>query len=137
MEGEVDANAATNDEEVDTNEDVRMMSNESCNVQTKLEVAQSELESLQHKIKDHVSQMASLSSDVDDCIRSEEYTRKLNEYIIHPGMHRYRFLCEHHLPCPIHGLTSMNGDETGEGQEIAVTTRRSIHIFSIPSLNND
>ena len=137
VEGEVDANTATNDEEVDTNEDVRMMSNESCNVQTKLEVAQSELESLQHKIKDHVSQMASLSSDVDDCIRSEEYTRKLNEYIIHPGMHRYRFLCEHHLPCPIHGLTSMNGDETGEGQEIAVTTRRSIHIFSIPSLNND
>jgi len=105
---------------------------EMSSLQTKMEEAREKLSSLQQDMKDNTLKITSLTTDINTLrSKSKVYERRVIDSILHPGLHRYRFLYEYHLPYPIHGITSSkSSDEHNGGRDIFVSTRRSFHVFS-------
>ena len=102
-------------------------------LETKMEEAREKLASLQQHMEDNTTKTASLTSDIDTLrSKSKVYERRVIDCTLHPGSHRYRFLCEHHLPYPIHGITSSksSAEHNKGGRDLFVSTRRSFHVFS-------
>lgn len=106
------------------------------NYEMGLKAVESELASLQQNMYGHACRIEELSSVVIDLVRQIDEKnddiarRELQLPQMARKLHRYKIICEKHLPYPIHGIASYVYHEEGDvGRDILVSTRRSFHVF--------